>query len=394
MAKELLVAAHMYQPERVVGNLEVVPFVNEQIYREVYRPILVESDRLPEAMVFSLFTTLRVWMAQNHPRDFALIVQRIRNLPDREYKVMGDPYLHDILPLLDEIDMEILLAAGKRSFVDDFGFEPAGFWFPEMAVDERSLRMVKNAGYKFTVLMADQLHGSNEVVARIDMRGNGFYVVEANPGWSREVAYNDAQTENGDQFLDWVAGSENDVVLATDGETFGHHKKLRQYFLLRMANERVMAQHGIGLMDIRQRIGQTNSKTRVWDRSAWSCAHGLGRWTGECDCDNPSLEAKNAKKWYYERLMFLLNLARTNLQKIASRSYKKELVEMLVQSRGEIFGKVGFDNWPKIKGDRNLTAYAICLVGLTSCGWFFGGEGRPERLIPEWAIHEAEELLK
>ena len=39
-----------------------------------------------------------------------------------------------------------------------------------------------------------------------------------------------------------------------------------------------------------------------------------------------------------------------------------------------------------------IEAYQMCLIGMTSCGWFFGGDGSPERAYPQTAIEEIDRL--
>src|SRR5690606_24151854 len=74
------------------------------------------------------------------------------------------------------------------------------------------------------------------------------------------------------------------VAAATDGETFGHH---------RAGAERDVAQALIGVapaagltvsrfVDVLDELPPVDEAlVRV---SAWSCAHGVGRWMGDCGC--------------------------------------------------------------------------------------------------------------
>src|SRR5690606_23463385 len=74
------------------------------------------------------------------------------------------------------------------------------------------------------------------------------------------------------------------VAAATDGETFGHHHKGAEDEVAHALT--VRAQHaGITVPRIVDLLHEMPATHEAAVRtSAWSCAHGVGRWMADCGC--------------------------------------------------------------------------------------------------------------
>ena len=80
------------------------------------------------------------------------------------------------------------------------------------------------------------------------------------------------------------SGDRGVVCIATDGETFGHHHRWGEravaYTLAVEAPRRGLATGGLAELA----LGRTPEWEVQVKESAWSCAHGVGRWKEDCGC--------------------------------------------------------------------------------------------------------------
>ncbi|MGB9585951.1 MAG: DUF3536 domain-containing protein, partial [Anaerolineales bacterium] len=75
------------------------------------------------------------------------------------------------------------------------------------------------------------------------------------------------------------------ITLASDGELYGHHQPLRDYFLQRLMNVSCVAN---GIQPIYPakwlKDFSVNEKIAIREDTSWSCPHGLKRWSNGCAC--------------------------------------------------------------------------------------------------------------
>ncbi len=400
--KQLLVTAHAYQPQRETfcpaskDRLSVVPQVNEVIYEQVYKPLLVEGKTLPRDLVFSFYPGLRDWMRSSHPDEYGRVVEKINALPNKEYQVLGDPYLHDILPLLPIEDQDLLVKIGKKAFEDDLGFEPKGFWAPETAISAETLDVLLDNGYEFVVLRDSQLKETDSNPIKVRTPSNReINVIHFNSGLSGSLSFDSEVSANADDFLNRLSGINlNTVSIASDMELYGHHKPDRDKFLLYLEKEGILERHGFVPFDVKRVLEADDREegvTEVWDRSSWSCEHGLGRWTGECGCDNPSHEASSDKRYFFQTLTKFGLQINLKLDQVDS-DWRERFTEFFLSERELMFDSAKKENRP-IVADNLYWAKYCELVGRVSCGWFFGGKNSPEREIPRRMILEIDKLI-
>lgn len=169
------------------------------------------------------------------------------------------------------------------------------------------------------------------------------------------------------------------VVVATDGETFGHHHK---------GAERVVA-HALSMEAPRRGIrvprlvdelteSPPTHQARV-HTSAWSCAHGVGRWMADCGCRTGGDPAWS-QAWR-EPLRNALDLLRDWGVEVFERRGGELLVEPWAARDGYLDVLLGARSWDSfaaehIVGDHHragvlLDAQRNALLMYTSCGWFF-----------------------
>ncbi len=414
MGRELLIVGHTYQPPRETllplsnSRLEVLPWVNEQIARESHKPIFMErklpdgttEQGLPEGGIFSFYATLRDWFKAHDPESFRKIKDNIQSLPDKEYRILGDPYVHAILPLLNESDQDLLIKIGIKAFEDDFGFKPKGIWLPETAVSSSTLKALVKNGYEFVILREDQLENSHNDPMFVQVEEEGgqklgeIAIVHFAHQTSDSVSFKDDFTTNADIFLERVKQTDPDrktISVATDTEFYGHHKKGRVEFLDHLTRQGTLRAHGFSLFNVKEKLQDPNRQyTTIREATSWSCEHALGRWTGECDCGGePYLS--DTRKLEKKRL---LNLLTGYGQRVDDQlrdlnpNWGENFIPFFLAIREAMFGK------GVLKGNEDplFLAKASHLVGMTSCGWFFPLDEATNE-IPKKMAQEIQRLL-
>jgi len=423
------VLTHGYQPPRlfsvemVLGEkpyhagFSVAPEVNNSITGQVYRPILSEVEHLPAGLITSIYAPLRSYLKRNQPALFAKMQEAVRNTQDREHCVLGDPLVHVILPLLPSEDQQMLLEAGKQAFVSDFGFVPKGLWLPETAVSKEVIHNAALAGYEFIPLRDSQItHVPGNV--RLDAKHNICFVqtgeneeiaiLLGNSGLSGLVSYHGWTTHNAEGFMKGRQQNEQqngwNALMMMDLERYGHHQIGADQFLKRVLE----IQHNYGFTPLNMRhsleqfrAGHEKTYIDVVEQSSWSCDHALGRWTGGCGCDNPSESALRTKQEFYSNLIAMNGFVNTSLNAI-SPNWRDEFTHIFALFSDDIFTGVNFgpqlfDKVLSMGGNEEKAKLYLAkieiMVGMTSCGWFFGGENRPERNIPSSMIKGVKDLF-
>ena len=188
------------------------------------------------------------------------------------------------------------------------------------------------------------------------------------------------------------------VLVATDGELYGHHQQFRDLFLDRLLSHRdgftittagaVMDGLDAAALDV---VG-------IVDPSSWSCHHGVARWYGECpdvadghwkrplrqafDRLAAALDAA-VERWFSERGLDLWEL-RDAYADVASGYAAPEawLDEQMTRGRGVDGGSGG--KAPSLHEEEQRRALALLraeaarLQMFASDGWFWGDPRRLE----------------
>jgi Domain of unknown function (DUF3536)/Glycosyl hydrolase family 57 len=304
----LAVHAHFYQPLRVdpfSGQVppdpSAAPFRdwNTRIDAECYRPI---AQRGTLAHVsFDVGPTLAGWMEEHAPVSYRGFVTGDAD-EGRATNAMAQGFHHAILPLASAADRRTEIRWGLADFRHRFGRPAEGFWLPETAVDLPTLRALADEGVRYTILapwQADQPGLDTRRPYRVDVGGGRSIVVAFyDGGLSASVSFEPSATSDADRFArDRVAtrlagsptfdGQPPLVVIATDGELYGHHQQFRDLFLHRLVTPGAStAGRGFDVVDLGRELveppGHPFPTARIAERTSWSCHHGVARWTHEC----------------------------------------------------------------------------------------------------------------
>ncbi len=335
-------------------------------------------------------------MNVHHPEVMASLKRELARKPDANYRIIGDPLFHIILPFLSYDEARILFEAGRIAMREDLGVTPAVVWLPECGVDVKTAEAALDVGYRALVLKDTQLEtvDGDPMVVRLD---RGEILVWTSNAWlNNRVANDPGMTVDSWGFMQMIEQWGGDgTFFAVDAETFGHHWYKRDEFVKWVFNREKMAKKGLVPMDFAAKMGKRKGLTYMKEGTSWSCDHGLERWTGGCNCDNASGVARLQKRKYFEGLMDRRLEILKGLDGSASE-WRRWMPGFLAANRHYLFGEGGENLVKRLpvrgRAGKLVEAYQMCLVGMTSCGWFFGGDGAPERAYPQTAIEEIDRL--
>jgi alpha-amylase/alpha-mannosidase (GH57 family) len=331
LERTVCIHGHFYQPPRenpwtgaVERQSSAEPYHdwNERITAECYAPnasspILDGDGRVARKInnyariSFNFGPTLLAWMERHKPEVLRAIVKSDRESMRRfsgHGSAIAQIYNHMIMPLASRRDKATQAIWGLKDFSHRFGRVPEGMWLPETAVDLETLEVLADLGIKFTVLAPHQARRVKEIgrgewldVAGGKIDSSRAYLCPLPSGKSvnlffydgaisAEVAFGEL-LKSGEGFgrrLIQAFNGENRhelVHIATDGETFGHHRRHADmalaYCLHTIERDRSARLTNYG--EYLEKHPPTDA-VEIVENSSWSCAHGVERWRDNCGC--------------------------------------------------------------------------------------------------------------
>jgi len=461
---------HFYQPPRENPWFEAIeteesahPFHdwNERIVFECYQPngharILDGKGKILDLinnysyLSFDFGPTLIRWLEVKFPSLYKKIIEADREGMRRfgHGNGMAQAYNHIIMPLANERDKETEVLWGLADFEKRFHRRPEAMWLPETAVDYFTLRVLVKYGMEYLILSPFQALrvrplGSKKWAdvsgGRIDPTqpyrcfikdpsgkklSDQFIDIFFYDGTiSKEVSFGDL-LKDGNAFSERLArtyqGSKRRpqlIHIATDGETYGHHKKFGEMALAYALKEGISSR-GLEVINYGAFLKRFPPINEVeidegpkGEGTSWSCGHGVDRWKEDCGCSTGGKPGWN-QKWR-KPLREALDLLRDELSTIFEREGEKIFKEVWEARNGYIevildrswtsldrffgrYGMKGLDGEGRMKGLKLLEMQRHGLLMYTSCGWFFadlsGLETVQILLYAARAIQLAEEL--
>ncbi|MCS7251683.1 MAG: hypothetical protein NZ572_04510, partial [Thermoflexus sp.] len=292
----LAVHGHFYQPPREdpwTGEVPLEPGAkpyrnfNEKITAECYRPLA--ERHLFEEISFNVGPTLIAWLARHHPETYQRILEADRaNVARGVGNAIAQSAHHTILPLARRRDKITQVYWGVKFFQHHFGRHPRGMWMPEMAVDLSTLEVLAEAGLTFAILSSEQVRGGLTRGAgpyRVRLEANAYFTVFVRDrDLSNQVAFALPSLGPADRWAkEILRGRSYLTLIATDGETFGHHHREGVDFLERLLHPQAPGYEVVTLTEY-LRAHPPVEEIEVIQNTAWSCAHGLARWSTGCAC--------------------------------------------------------------------------------------------------------------
>jgi len=405
------VHGHFYQPPRENPFSGVIPREfgaspyhnwNERIHAECYLPNAQLGNF--ERISFNIGPTLFSWMKSYDPDTCRLIIAQDRANFQR-YGVgnaMAQSYNHTILPLSPRHDKETQVKWGIAEFEHRFGRKPQGMWLPETAADLETLTILAEHDIEFTILapwQADYYQLDPTEPYRVALAGGKsitvfFYDQDLSTG----VSFNPSLTSNADYFARNVVatrflaeksqqGEPQILLIASDGELYGHHQQFRDRFLAHLVDG---ASLSAGLEKTYPALWLKSYPPRKWmsirEGTSWSCHHGVVRWMGECECTPGDGRWKAYLRQAFNRLA-------NNIDQVYVDSLSAVQIDPWELRNGYIhviLGEISAEQLINQCAGRTLEAAQVERINLlleaqrerqrifTSCGWYFDDFSRIE----------------
>jgi len=265
---------------------------NERITAECYAP-LAEAGYFGR-ISFNLGGTLARWLDEHAHTTYARIVAAERDYQGTHAAGNGlaQPVHHTVLPLARRRDKICQIRWGIASFTHRFGHRPEGMWLPEMAVDHETLEIMAAEGVRFTILSDEQVRG--DLIA-----GAGPYRVQLPGGGEVAVFVRDRPLSNSLSFgmpdpvgvgtwlreqVEWRCRRGGLALIATDGETFGHHHQQGVEVLGHILSAGEAHGYQETTLGVYLHQNPPQAELQVIENTAWSCSHRLDRWVVGCAC--------------------------------------------------------------------------------------------------------------
>ncbi|MBP7652434.1 DUF3536 domain-containing protein [Candidatus Dependentiae bacterium] len=425
--------SHFYQPPRENPWLNIVETQpsafpshdwNDRITSECYYPngfgkILNGNSVLKiinnyAYMNFNFGPTLLVWLERNNPVIYERIIQGdklSRKIFEGCGGAIAQVYNHIIMPLAARRDKIIQIEWGIKDFEHRFGRYPEGMWLAETAADSETLEILADYGIKYTVLSPYQAHSFFEnnrwcnihsgnfdvtIPYKLHLKNNKSIIIVFYEAHLSKAAAFENILENGDNFMNAINSKFKNnfphnqlITMATDGETYGHHKKFGELALSYVFNNLENSKK-IKVCNISYYLSKNNyfKEIKIHEKSSWSCAHGVGRWSDNCGCKIDNSVRWN-QKWRFH-LRNAMNSLKYELDIIYDSELKKYVTDektkhqilsdyILLANNHNLTEKnvirflknfnLEIDFRDKIISLLEMQKYSQYMF--TSCGWFF-----------------------
>jgi hypothetical protein len=205
---------------------------------------------------------------------------------------------------------------------------------------------------------------------------------------STRISFDPKSTENADRFaIDGILPqlktfADDDrpryLLVASDGELYGHHQPFRDKFLAHLMNGALTkrsVEHVYPALWLKKHPATV--KIKIKEYTSWSCHHGVERWRGECSCTLNS-EWKQALRKAMDKTAVLID----KIYEQTMSAYNVDIWAFRNAYIRVILGQVNETNfikeWINDVSDDSLLEISLLMRGqidrqrmYTSCGWFF-----------------------
>ena len=446
---------HFYQPPRENPYLDAIerqpsasPFHdwNERIHHECYRPnafarVLNEQGEVVEIinnyefLSFNIGPTLMNWLERHDVETYQRLLEADRKSCARlngHGNAIAQAYNHIILPLANDRDKLTQIRWGKADFHSRFGRDPEGMWLAETAVDYATLEALVSEGIKFIILAPSQAQRcrplSTDAPASEWLEVGGGQIDPTRPyrcflkdedvsptpdsrlptpfidiffydgPISRDMGFDNALSSShhlAGRLGQAVRGEQRPsqlISVATDGETFGHHKggteKCLAYAFACEFPDRGWTVTNFGhYLSLHLPTWEVELKPVT----AWSCSHGVDRWQDDCGCGGGGLwnqqwrrPLRDALDWLRDQLIKVYD--ESGKQLFADPWLARDEYIQVVRDRSlaNVRRFLSRHQTHKLTASEQVDALHLLemqrhtLLMYTSCGWFFEELSRPE----------------
>lgn len=447
----IVIHGHFYQPPRENPYLDAIerqpsanPYHdwNERIYHECYRPntvarVLNDRGELVgiinnyEYLSFNIGPTLMRWLERYDLKVYQAILKADRKSCERlngHGNAIAQVYNHIIMPLANERDKLTQIRWGKADFRTRFGRDPEGMWLAETAIDYPTLEALETEGIRFTILAPSQALRCRPLPSEDEPDPQWIEVAESQIDPTRpyrcylkdstgakdesryiDLFFYDGPISNDMGFNDVLSSSEHlagrldqavhdddrpaqVIALATDGETFGHHRQGTEKCLAYAFVEE-FPQRGWTVTNFAHYLSLNSPTWEVELKpvTAWSCSHGVERWQNDCGCGGGGQwhqqwrrPLRDALNWLRDQLIEIYDNSAHYLFNDPWSVRDQYIQVILDRSQANVNRFLSEHQTHELSESERTDALGLlemqrhAMLMFTSCGWFFEEISRPE----------------
>ena len=433
---DICIHGHFYQPPREnpwTGEIEkqdsAEPYHdwNERIHHECYKAnseaeIIDDTGKVVaiinnyELLNFNFGATLLAWIQHKHPETYNKIIEADKNsitAHNGHGNAIAMCYNHMIMPLANLNDKITQVLWGLADFKHHFRRDSEGIWLPETACDIETVEVLINLGIKYIILDTSQAAycrkmGSAEWIDVNDGSINPkrpyrcfsevhkekyldifFYDGPV----SKSVAFDDV-LESSQNLLKKIFNAEDKetkdnqlISVATDGETFGHHKKHAErtlaFFMKSLAPQNALKIVNYGEY-LEAYPTQYEVMIKPGEGTSWSCVHGVKRWKEDCGCGGGGGWIQQWRKPLRETMDWLRDQMIIIFENIGGIIFidvwkaRNDYISLLLNNTSEEQNNFFRNNTTKELSENEkqialklLEMQRYSMLMYTSCGWFF-----------------------
>lgn len=389
--KYICIHGHFYQPYRKNPWIEKIEMQessfpyhdwNKKITAQCYSAngfahVLNSQNKLEEIInnyskiSFNFGPTLLEWLKENEVKTFKRILQAdtesLRFFSDHG-SAIAQTYNHLIMPLAEKNDKYLQVYWAIKDFEDKFNREPEGMWIAETAVDYETLEALAEFNIKFTILSPDQakrfrkptkkngkIQGSWVEVLNGNINTRMPYLCKLPSGKKIVIFFYDKEISvglsfgdllnNGEKFANCLinAPSFNKerpeiVIVASDGETYGHHKKFGD-MALAYCLKCIEKNETVELTVFGEYLQKypPDYEVEIMENTAWSCFHSLCRWKEDCGCASGEDNHPNWNQKWRAPLREAISLLRVKINETFEKEisyYVKSSLDYNIENNG------------------------------------------------------------
>ncbi|OCQ91440.1 glycoside hydrolase [Oscillatoriales cyanobacterium USR001] len=404
-----------------------------------------------EYLSFNVGPTLMNWLERYDREVYERILDGDRQSAKRLGKgnAIAQVYNHMIMPLANERDKLTQIRWGIADFRSRFHRDPEGMWLAETAVDYPTLETLVTEGIRFIILAPSQAErcrpipnvdnpqpewhevGGSQIDPTRPYRCYLQPAIASTPDslsthhFSRrplskpqiphpnapyiDIFFYDGPISRDMGFSDVLSSAHHFagrlgqavrgdhrpaqlIAVATDGETFGHHKGGTEKCLAYSFTEEFPRRN----WTVTNFAHYLSISSPTWEVelkpvTAWSCAHGVDRWQDDCGCAGGGgwhqkwrKPLRNALNWLRDRLILIYEEVGNKffIDPWAARDeYIQVMRDRSEENVNRFFSKQTthkLDATERVDALRLLEMQRHALLMFTSCGWFFEEISRPE----------------
>jgi len=243
---------HFYQP------WWQFPTVLHQISNQCYRPILRLVNEIDG---FCFTANVNLSLLELLDNSLSDVKSGFKDAVEMgKIELMGSPAQHPILPLIPEFLQRAQIEEDEKRKESQFDIKRncRGFFLPEMAFARKDIGLLKECGYRWTVI-DDKLFGAKNPSAvpyNHIITHEGFKIFMRSRLWSNIISFDHSTFDEFKSRLErdmvgWTKGAPAYLIIAMDAETFGHHtfdlfEKFLKPMLLNWAGSKIVPIETIG----------------------------------------------------------------------------------------------------------------------------------------------------